>query len=719
VAPPAAAPPGTAAVTIDDPALYVNPFVGTKPGGRDFGHGGGAGNTFPGADAPFGMLQWSPDTQTYQHGGYFYDDNRIRGFSLTHLSGPGCGDFGNIPFMPTLGTSPVPYYTFSHANEAASPGAYRVTFDNGLRTELAVTQRSGITRFSYPGTQTASLLVDVARAVNNALGSFTVGQNTITGYTDGGGFCGTGNRYRIYFSATFDHRITGTSKPTPTQALLHFDTSATRVVTARVGISFVSLANAQANAEAEQGGRSFEAIRDGTRADWNELLGRVAVAGGTTDQRRTLYTGLYHSLLHPNVFSDVNGEYLGFDGQVHTRPAGQAQYANFSGWDVYRSQVQLVALLAPRQAADIAQSAVNQAVQAGYWDRWTVANGGTGVMVGDPMAIIASAVHAFGASDFDADEALRRAVEGARDERQRPGHAEYDAKGYLPAGQGGVWGSAATTLEYTSADFAVSALAGRLGDSATQRSFLRRAQNWRNLFNPARRTIQPRNADASWPPYSPTQENEYVEGNGVQYSWMVPYNHRGLFDAMGGNAEAIRRLDAFFTKLNAGPHEPYAYLGNEPSLSTPWAYAYAGAPHRTQEVVRRALTTIFKPTPDGLVGNDDLGEMSSWCVWAALGLYPEAPGRAELVLASPLFPAVTIRRGNGVVIHITAPGASAENRYVQGLRVNGTTSTRPWLPESFVHGGGEVDFTLGATPNTSWGSAPGDAPPSFDAVAVG
>jgi predicted alpha-1,2-mannosidase len=714
-APPPAAGPRAAAVTIDDPAQYVNTFVGTKPGADDFGHGGGAGNTFPGADAPFGMLQWSPDTQTYQHGGYSYGDNRIRGFSLTHLSGAGCGDFGNIPFLPTLGTSLVPYYTFRHANEAAAPGSYAVTFDNGLRTELAVTQRAGVARFSYPGTQTASLLVDVAKAFNNALGSFTVGPNSITGYTDGGGFCGAGNRYRIHFTATFDHPITGTSRPTPTQALLHFDTSASRVVTARVGISFVSLAGARANVDAEIGTRGLEAVRDGARAAWNALLGRIAVGGGTTDQRRVLYTGLYHSLLHPNVFSDVNGEYRGFDGQLRTVPAGRAQYANFSGWDVYRSQVQLVALIAAKEASDIAQSAVNQAVQGGYWDRWTVANDGTGVMVGDPMAIIASAIHAFGGTDFDAAEALRRAVNGSRDGRQRPGYAEYDAKGYLPAGQPGIWGSVSTTLEYTSADFAVAALAGRLGDTATERRFLRRAQNWRNLFNPARATIQPRNADATWPAYSPTQENEYVEGNGAQYSWMVPYNHRGLFDAIGGNAAAVSRLDTFFTKLNAGSKEPYAYLGNEPSLNTPWAYSYAGAPYKTHDVVRRALTTLFKPLPEGLVGNDDLGEMSSWAVWAALGMYPQAPGRAELVLASPLFPAVTIRRGNGAVLDLTAPGASAENRYVQSLRVNGATSTRPWLTESFVRTGGTLDFTLGATPNTGWGSAPGDAPPSFDA----
>jgi predicted alpha-1,2-mannosidase len=758
----AAAPPG---IAVSDPAQYVNAFVGTKPGGPDFGHGGGAGMTFPGADAPFGMLQWSPDTVTHQHGGYTYDDNRIRGFSLTHISGPGCSDFGNIPFMPTLGSSPVSQYTFNHANESASPGYYSVGFDNGLRTELTTTQRSGMARFTYPAGQRASLSVDAAKAFNAASGSITIGSNTLSGFTDGGGFCGAGNRYRIYFQATFDRPFTssgvagadgrvdtsrksieGASKgsvppapktaqqqsgvdtrkaPAPSAstgdvqvqaaaAFVSFDTSTNATVTARVAISFVSLANAQANLAAEQGTRTFDDVRNGTRTAWNGLLGRINVTGGTDTQLRNLYTSLYHSLLHPNVFSDVNGQYTGFDNQVHSTMSGHTQYANYSGWDVYRSQVALVALLAPAEAADIAQSAINQAAYGGYFDRWTVANGGTGVMNGDPVSIIVSTMYAFGGTGFDAADGLRRIVAGVNDVRQRPGWLQYNQYGYVPTGLGDVWGSASTTLEYTSADFAISQLAARLGDSENAENFLRRAQNWRSLFESSNKYLQPRNTDTSFPGFSPTQQNEYVEGNAGQYAWLVPYNYRGLFDAMGGNAAVVSRLDSFFTELNAGPTKNNAYLGNEPTLNTPWSYAYAGAPYKTQDIVRRALTTIFRPVPEGMVGNDDLGEMSSWAVWAALGMYPEAPGRAELVLASPQFPATTITRGNGRTTTINAPGASDSAKYVQSLRVNGATSNRAWLPESFVTNGGTLDYTLGTSPNTSWASAPADAPPSFD-----
>ncbi|MFD1151250.1 lectin [Saccharothrix hoggarensis] len=736
---------------ITDPAQHVNAFVGTRPGGPDFGHGGGAGNTFPGAVAPFGMLQWSPDTVTHQHGGYHYDDNRIRGFSLTHLSGPGCSDFGNVPFMPSLGTAPATYSTFSHANEQASPGSYSVRFDNGIRTELTADQRSGIARFTYPAGQRASLNVDAARAFNAASGSVTIGANTLSGYTDSGGFCGAGNRYRLHFHVTFDQpfataatiadgridpngrTVEGSSRgsvpPAPktagtrhlpattaTEDVAPFAASAfvsfnATTVTARVGISFVSVDNARANLAAEVGTRSFDDVRAAARAEWNGWLGRVDVTGGTTTQLRTLYTALYHSLLHPNVFSDVNGQYAGFDRQVRTTTG--TQYANFSGWDVYRSQIALIGLLGPDEAADIAQSAVNQAAQGGYFDRWTVANGGTGVMNGDPMPIIVSTAHAFGGTGFDTADALRRMVAGVDDIRQRPGWLQYNNYGYVPTGLPDVWGSAATTLEYTSADFAISQFAARLNDAGTAERFLRRAQNWRGLFESGGKYLRPRNADLTWPAFSPVQENEYVEGNAAQYTWMVPYNHRGLFDAMGGNAAVTSRLDTFFTELNAGPKKPYAYLGNEPTLNTPWAYAYAGAPHKTQDVVRRALTSIFLPTPEGLVGNDDLGEMSSWAVWAALGMYPQAPGRAELVLASPQFPTTTIRRGNGVTITITAPNASDTAKYVQSLRVDGVTSTRPWLPASFVARGGTLDFTLGTSPST-WGSAAADAPPSFD-----
>ncbi|MEU6550020.1 GH92 family glycosyl hydrolase [Streptomyces sp. NPDC046915] len=724
-----------------DLTQYVNPFVGTKKTGRT-GYDGG--NTFPGADAPFGMVQWSPDTHTPQPGGYAYTDHEIRGFSLTHLSGAGCAAAQDLPFMPHVGAvtkspaiAPDTYLDgFSHDAESARPGSYGVTLASGTKVELTATQRSGAGRFTYPAGRTASLLVDVSGSTggaSDARATVDKARRTITGYVTSGGFCGSHNRYRVYFSATFDrpfasvgtwHNATvspggtgGRSRVSGagSGAYVTFDTARSRTVGVKVGLSYVSIAGAAENAAREQGSASFDTVAEKTRTQWNARLHQIEVAGGTDTQRTTFYTALYHSLLQPTVFDDVTGRYIGFDGRIHKVREGHHQYADFSGWDIYRSEAQLLALLAPDVASDIAQSMYNQAHQAGdVWDRWSVDNDFTGVMNGDPYHSILAGVYAFGATDFDAQAALASMVKGATTIQkagaryvERPGLADYLSLGYLPD-------DVSTTLEYTTADFGIAALAGRLGDTGTRTTFMKRAQHWRNLFNPATSWIQPRGRDGSFrSPFDPADGNGYVEGNAAQYQWMVPYDLAGLFTAMGGNGKVIPRLDEFFTELDAGPDAPHAFLGNEPSLNSPWTYVYAGAPYRTQNVVRRAVNTLWGPGPDGEVGNDDLGTLSSWYVWSALGMYPQVPGRAELVLASPLFPAVTVHRDGGRSMRINAPGADADTLYVHGLKVDGVTSSRAWLPESFVRHGGTLDYTLGDTPDTTWGAARSDAPPSF------
>ncbi|WP_082404552.1 GH92 family glycosyl hydrolase [Saccharothrix sp. NRRL B-16348] len=756
----------------DDLARWVNPFVGTQPGGPDHGTGGGAGNNFPGADVPFGMVQWSPDTVTRQHGGYAYEDDRIRGFSLTHLSGAGCSTYQDIPIMPFTGevttspaTDPDRYVsTFSHGNEAASPGYYGVTLDSGTKVELTVTQRTGVGRFAYPGGQPSTLLVNTSGSISGTDDAeVTIGADTISGWATSGRFCGADHRYRVYFHARFDQPFAsvGTWKngavtpgrsterggsgvrdglgdaPKTLEAQGGRDVEAedTTVsgpgsggwvtfddpdVTMRVGLSFVSIDGAKNNLKAESNGKSFDAVRAAARQAWNDRLNQVKVTGGTDAQRTTFYTALYHSLLQPNVFSDVDGRYPGFDGRVHTADRGHAVYTNFSGWDVYRSEMQLLSLLAPAEASDMVRSMMAFAEQGGSWDRWTVANGYTGVMVGDPYHVMVASAYAFGAKDFDARKALLLMLRGATQPTQgyeeRPGLTEYMDLGYVPIGARNVWGPPATTLEYTTADFAIADLARRLGDGATWQTFMKRAQYWQNVFNPATGYTQARNRDGSYvEPFTPGSPDNWVEGNAAQYTWMVPYNARGLFTAMGGDAKVRDRLDAFFTKLNAGPDEPYAFLGNEPIMHSLWLYNWAGAPAKTQAVTRRAVTELFGPGPDGLMGNDDLGQMSSWYVWAALGMYPVIPGRAELVLNSPLFSEVTITRPNGAPIVIKASGSGA---HVADLKLNGRAQTRTWLPESFVANGGTVEFGLSATP-TAWGTGPADAPPSFRDGEVG
>lgn len=713
---------------VEDLAQLVNPYIGTKKGCC-------TGLTYPGAVAPFGMVQWSPDTVTPQVGGYNYNDNRIKGFSLTHLSGAGCTIYQDVPFIPFAGavtTSPATdatryVSTFSRANESASPGNYAVRLDSGVSVKLTATQRTGTAELSFPAGAPASLLVNTAGSVNGVTdASVTIGTDSISGFAASGNFCGFPHGYKVYFHATFSQPFAsvGTWK---NDTVSSGQTIATGVksggfvtfapgqtVTVRVGLSYVSTDGARNNVTAESGTRTFADLSAGARAAWNDRLNRISTRGGTAGERTTFYTALYHSLLHPNVFSDADGRYPGFDNQIHTTDPGHVQYTNISGWDVYRSEIALLALIAPAETSDIVRSTVSFAEQAGHWDRWTIANASTGVMIGDPYHAMVASSYAFGARDFDAKNALALMVRGAtQPSAERPGLTEFQRYGYVSNGATGVWGAAATTLEYASADFAIADLAKRLGDTATAASFSARSQSWQNLFNPATGYVQSRNADGSFrQPFDPTSTEGFVEGNSAQYSWMVPHNARALIDSMGGNAAAVTRLDDFFGKLNAGPDAPNAWMGNEPIMHTPWLYDYAGAPAKTQQVTRKIMNELFTPEPDGLAGNDDLGQMSAWYVWAAMGMYPVTPGRAELVVNGPLFTDVVINRPTGAKITIKAPAAATGSPYVLGMKVNGVATTRTWLPESLVDKGGLVEYRMSSAP-ASWGQAAGDAPPSF------
>jgi predicted alpha-1,2-mannosidase len=771
-----------AAASTVDRASYVNPFTGT---GVQQGAPYGGGDTFPGADAPFGMVQWSPDTETYAPGGYWYSDNRIRGFSLTHLNGAGCSAYSDIPFMPYVGpvttspaSNPTTYIsTFSHSNESAVAGYYQVKLDNGANVELTATQRSGTGRFTYPKGQTATMLVNVSGSINGVSDAqANISSNTISGWATSGGFCGASDVYRVYFWAQFSqpfatygtwHNSIVTPSSTSAQggsqvapavhqaivaqsqlnktsmpigqvkktaqahpnvsvsgpgsgAFVTFDTSKNTAITVKVGLSFVSIANAQANVNQENPRGNFDQIRQQADQVWDRWLDEIQVSGGTSTQLTTFYTALYHVLLQPNVFSDVNGQYIGFDGQIHSAARGHAMYANFSGWDIYRSEIQMLALLAPSETSDIIQSLVYDYQQSGQLPKWALANAETYVMVGDPADPIIASAYAFGAHNFDTRTALAAMKkEATQTNNVRPGLNYLETLGYVPLdgtyGCCNFYGAASTTLEYNTADFSIGAFAQSLGDTADAQDFISRSQDWENLYNPTDGYLEPRKLNGSFQGvYVPTSGTGWVEGDGSQYNWMVPFNLRGLFNAFGGNAQVLPRLDSFFSQLNGGPNAPYAFLGNEPTIETPWEYDYVGAPYKAQQVVRNVENTIWFPGPEGIAGNDDLGTMSAWYVWAALGMFPETPGTANLALASPLFPAITVHRESGQTIQINAAGASATMYYVQSLMVNGQSSTKPWLAPDFIAKGGSLSYTLSSTPNVSWGSNPADAPPSYE-----
>jgi predicted alpha-1,2-mannosidase len=733
--------------------------MGTLPGAADFGTGGGAGNTFPGATAPFGMVAFSPDTfpgagtlSTYAH-----DAGRLRGFSLTHFSGAGCLLYGDLPLLPitdSLSASPVSgdgvrtelLPKLNHRTERASPGSYAVTA-GGIRSELTATTRTGVARFTYPRGARRTLLVNAGGSINrNTAIRIAVNRKRreVSGMIESGRFCASPTHYRLYFSARFDRPLKahGTwsgeelrkgsrsvSAPARAGAYVGFGGRG-RSVGARVGISFVSVAGARRNL-AEVRGRGFAAVRAGARRTWARTLGRVSVRGGRASDRTVFATSLYHALLEPSVFSDRDGRYVGMDGRVH-RARGFTKYADISGWDVYRSQTQLMAMLFPKRAADLAASMLADARESGCLPRWPYANQHTNVMVGDPTAPMIASTYALGARGFDSRGALRALVRGADapchtengDYTQREALAEYLSLGYVPhelsvdsvthtlVDRTQPWGSTSTTLEYAIADFAIGRLALARGDRATAARLTKRAGTWRTLVNPASRTIQPRLASGAFKPaFDPASDDSYAEGSGSQYSWLVPHDPAGLFASMGGADAARARLDRFFEELNAGPESEHAFMSNEPNLGVPWLYDWLGRPDRAQSVVRRTLLELYGPGPAGMPGNDDGGTMGAWWVFGALGFYPAVPGTDVLALGSPLFPRVTVRLPRGT-LRIVAAGASPGRPYVRSLRVGGKAWKRPWLRYSQLSRGGTLRFALGGRA-TSWGSGAGLAPPSY------
>ncbi|MFJ6706437.1 MULTISPECIES: lectin [unclassified Streptomyces] len=749
------------AALVTSPATLVNPFIGTSNQADDF----------PGADVPFGMVQWSPDTPSRPDGGgYEYSDSSITGFSLTHIAGPGCGAAGDIPVLPTVGAvNTGATDAFSHANESASAGSYKVTLNNQVTTELTTTTRSGMARFTFPSTSQANLVFKLTGSQNGASATqFTKVSNTeVSGQITSGRFCGAGNTYTVYFDMVFDQPFASqgssvakapaaASAPAeasknaagkPGAPVLHgkspraaepkatkdaatpaaaasngyvtFNTTSNPVVQAKVGVSYVSVANAVANRTSENGGWDFNATRTAAQNAWNSTLGKVQIAGGTAAQQQSFYTALYHSLLHPNVISDSNGQYYGFDGRTHTVDSGHgAVYANYSGWDIYRSQAQLEALVAPQVASDTAQSMVDDYAQTGIFPKWSENNGESYVMVGDPADAILADYYAFGARNFDTATALADMVKQASTaNNDRPGLGYLNSPGYMPHdgsyGCCNFYGPVATTLEYDTADFAISALAGALGDTANQKTYANRAQDWRNVLNPASGFVEPRNASGSWTGgFDPTSGTDMVEADSWIYTGMVPFNVGGLARAKGGNTAMNHYLDTVLRSYTGA--NGYAWVGNEPSIELPWEYDYTGQPWKTQGTVRAIQDQIWSNTPGGLAdGNDDLGAMSAWYVWSALGMFPETPGTSDLALGSPLFTQAVITLPSGRTLTVNGNGAADNAPYVQSAAWNGSAWNNAYAPTSAITSGGTLDFTLGTGANTSWATAASAAPPSY------
>ena len=482
--------------------------------------------------------------------------------------------------------------------------------------------------------------------------------------------------------------------------------------------------------------------------------GRIAIGGGTPAQQHTFYTALYHSLLFPNVVSDENGRYAGSDGRVHTAE-GRQEYADFSEWDIYRSEIQLESLLAPRDVGDMVQSLVDDAEQGGWLPKWAIVGGDESQMNGDSADPIIADAYAMGVRNFDLASALKFMVKGATQnesnhglEIERQYLSQYLTQHYVNAGSldltsidYSIGGS--VTLEYAIDDFSIAQIAAAEHDVSLASTMSQRAANWEYLFNPATGYVQARGADGSFPAgaafetsqLEPGGQTGFEEGNAVQYTWSVPQDLAALSSLMGGDAAATSKLETFMSSLNATRDAPYDWSGNEPSEWAPWEFDYFGAPDQTQRDVRAIVDTEYADAPVDEPGNDDLGAISSWYVWAALGLFPVTPGSADLALASPLFPSATVTLPDGRRLVEQAPGAAATRPYVHALTVSGVTHPAPappecsgapqphspagtwdmaWLPASVLQTGGTLRYTLSGAPDAAWASSPAAHPPSFE-----
>jgi len=685
---------GAAATRVTDLARYVDPMVGTFP----------VGFTVPGAAVPFGMVQNSPDTTgEFAYTGYAWTDPVIRGFSVVHLDGPGVPKGGDLPFLPMIGSpasdDPNGFgSTFDHATEKASAGRYRVVLHKGgIAVDLTASTRTAMQRYTFPPTSQATVLVDATRSAEGVHAATwrRTGPSEIEGSARG--------RYAVHFVARFDRPITAVGPN-----WLRFDASMVRTVTMKIGVSFVDIAGARRNLTAEAPGWDFAGMARDARAAWNRELATVRVGGGRATDLRSLYTALYHSYQHPNVEMDVDRRYLGMDGKPHVT-ADHVHYANFSSWDTYKAQNQLLATLQRDRYRDMLLSLLDAARELGKLPRWGEHNFDASHMSGDPaIPMIADGVCR---GLFAATDPRLRALYTAMVNLTGKRPAELRALGYLPVER--FDSGAGTTLEYGVADFALALVADRLGDSGQRTVSLAGSARWKRLLDVNTGWIRPRHADGSWlTPFHPTDEKGFQEGNAWQYSWLVPHDSRGLIAAMGGADVALPRLNLFFalpaevqnrvTLFGLAYKSDQFAPGNEHDMQAPYFYAAAGRPAEVGREFAR-IRPLFRPTPDGLPGNDDLGSLSAWHVWNMLGFGPFTPGAPLFVVGAPAFR--DVRLGDGT--QITARGHGG---YVTGALLDGQPLRRSWFA---ARPGQHLEVGFGN--HSGWRAAP---PPSSSTDAL-
>lgn len=713
-------------LTLDYTQL-VNPFIGT-----DF-----TGNTYPGAQVPFGMVQLSPDNGLPgwdRIAGYFYPDSTIAGFSHTHLSGTGAGDLYDILFMPVTlpyneAEQPLGIHSkFSHEKESAYAGYYQVFLqDYKINVELTATERCGIQRYTFPKAESA-IFLNLKKAMNwdETKDSYIeqVDSVTLKGYRYSNGWA---RNQKIYFYTKFSRPFDslqldkspiikdGKENGHGYIARINYNTSENEQIVIRTAISGVSMEGAERNFMAEAQESDFDSYLCKAKKMWNDALGKIEVENSDMDETVTFYTALYHSMLAPTIYGDVDGSYYGPDKKIH-KADGWTNYSTFSLWDTYRAAHPLFTIIQPERVNDMVKSLIAFSEQNGRLPVWNMFGSETDMMIAYHSVPVIVDAYLKGIGDFDAESALKECVKTANlDDYRQIGL--YKNMGYIPYDVVDKYNSEnwslSKTLEYAFDDYCIALMAEKMGKEDLADNFYKRASNYRNVFNKSSSFMQPKDSKGNFiAGFKPEEYTPHItESNGWQYLWSVQHDVDGLIELIGGKKRFEEKLDSMFTLIpkeneqlpifSTGMIGQYAH-GNEPSHHVAYLYNYTDSPWKTQKYVSEIMHELYKNSPDGLCGNEDCGQMSAWYVMSAMGIYPVNPVSGEYQIGTPMFPEMQIRFAENKVFKILAKNVSRENCYVKSVKLNGVALEKPFINHKDIMKGGVIEFTMTDKP-TKWG----------------
>ena len=721
----------------ENPVDFIDPFIGT----------GFHGHTYPGATVPFGAVQLSPDTRAGNWdacAGYHYDDSTITGFSHTHLSGTGCIDLGDLLIRPTTQSIDLSKKTictptvFRHEDEKAEAGYYAVLLhEEGIRAELTATAHTGVHRYTFPKESTPTVIVDLKHSLDNEhiyeSSLQVVNPHEMTGMRNTRGWS---DNQRIYFviqcSQPFEKATLVSNQKalegkeaegTDLQALLKFKDRTSEPIVMKVGLSIVSVENARENLQAEVEGFDFDAVKQAAYHTWNDAVSAIKVEGGTEEQKTNFYTALYHSMVVPNVVSDVNGQYRRHDQTIGQLPQGAVQYSTFSLWDTFRAWNPMMTLIDTTLVTNMIHSFLHIYDASGELPLWPLSAGETGTMIGYHSASVIADAYMKGIRGFDAEKALEALVVSS--EKNQKGADYYISKGFIPSNIKKE--SISCLLEFAYDDWCIAQLAQALGKQEIYDTYIRRSQQYLNVFDGATRFFRPKRMDGNWEtPFNPNEVGRaYTEATAWQYRFFVPHDVNGMVQLFGGKEAFTSALDDIFhtdAQVDGdlvditGLIGQYAH-GNEPSHHIAYLYNYIGQPWKTQAMTRRLLDEMYAPTPEGIVGNEDCGQMSAWYILSSLGLYAVCPGSNEFTFTTPLFEKATLQLANGKTLTITA-NHPEKNLYIDKVELNGKEIETNFVTYEQLMGGGELHFSLTDQPNRKRGVTADSAPYSFTKEAV-